>query len=193
MRKNVMWMVAAGLTVAAVLMGAAQSVVGKDQRPTSDETLLVAVKFNEGVWSAEPMSLLPCSSPSKPLSAPAQHVQFLAYDEKGEALYRFGIMDPRIVLVEDPRELPEPLKQLEFVARLPYMQGLAKVEISVPGERKEPVASVEIGRVLDEYNAAGGIQQKAACQVPSDRVDAANSPGSPAVPSDGGSVGPRAL
>ena len=193
MRKNVMWMAAAGLGAAAVLMGAAQSVVGKDQRPTSDETLLVAVKFNEGVWTAEPMSLLPCPSPSKPLSAPAQQVQFVAYDDKGEAQYRFGIMDPRIILVEDPRELPEPMKQLEFVARLPYMRGLSKVEISVPAEHKEPVATVEITKVVREYDAAGGIQQKAVCQVPSDRVDAATSPGAPITPNIGGSVALRAL
>lgn len=193
MRKNVMWIAAAGLGATAVLMGAAQSVVGKDQRPTSDETLLVAVKFNEGVWSAEPVSLLPCPSPSKPLSAPEQQLQFVAYDEKGEALYRFGIMDPRLILVEDPRELPEPLKQLEFVARLPYMHGLSKVEFSVPGERKEPVASVEITKVLAEYDAAGGVRQKAVCQVSSDRVDAEHTPGVPTTPNDGGSTVPRVL
>lgn len=139
------------------------------------------------------MSLLPCPSPSKPISAPEQQLQFVAYDEKGEALYRFGIMDPRLILVEDPRELPEPLKQLEFVARLPYMHGLSKVEFSVPGDRKEPVASVEISKVLAIYHEAGGIQQKAICQVSSDRVDAGHTPDLPASPNDGGVTAPRVL
>lgn len=193
MSKNIMWMTAAGLGAAAVLMGAAQSVVGKDERPASDETLLVAVKFNEGVWTAEPMLLLPCPSPSKPLSAPAQQMQFVAYNEKGETLYRFGIMDPRIILVEDPRELTEPLKHMEFVARLPYTRGLSKVDVNVPRERKEPVASVEISKVLAEYEAVGGIQQKAVCQVPGDRVDAVMTPAPPFVPSNGDAVASREI
>lgn len=93
-----------------------------------------------------------------------------------------------LILVEDPRELTEPLKHMEFVARLPYTRGLSKVDINVPGERKEPVASVEISKVLADYEAVGGIQQKAVCQVPGDRVDAANTPAPPFVPSNGDAV-----
>lgn len=193
MRKNVMWIAAAGLGATVVLMGAAQSVGGKNQRPSSDETLLVAVKFNEGVWSAEPMSLLPCPSPSKPVSPPEQQLLFTAYDEKGEVLYQYGIMDPRLVLVEDPRELPEPLKQLDFVARLPFVHGLSKVELYVPAERQEPITSVEVSKVLAVYNEAGGSQQKAVCQVARDQVDAVNLPGFPTPPNGGGSTPPRVL
>jgi len=156
------------VAVAIVVTGAGFGLAQGDKRVVSEESVLVDVAYDNGVWRGEVRSILPCGSPSKPLSPPEDHsVGFSVFDRSGKELYKHAFMDPRIVLIEDPRELPDLLTQVKFTAVLPYFPGMQEIRFFEDVQKRDAASLVvDMKYAVDQYEQAGGRAQKATCQIP---------------------------
>lgn len=84
-----------------------------------ESVLLVKMSYSNGKWQAKPVSVLPCGGPSKINSVSPTRSMFQLKSRDGKTLYRRYIENPRIVLVEDPKEEPPLLKETSFTLRIP--------------------------------------------------------------------------
>lgn len=95
--------------------------------PSEDGVVLIDLKFNNGEWSAGLRDILPCGSPSKPphFGAP-QSAIFLSGDGTRPVAQRL-ITNPRLPMIEDPREPPKLLEEVSFTVAVPYGKGARSV------------------------------------------------------------------
>ncbi len=102
---------------------------------TSGEmVLLMNMTYAQGRWQAQPAAVLPCGGPSKPDSSSASRSLYQLRSRDGKVLLQRYIANPRMLLVEDPREPSELLKETKFTLRIPINQ---------PGQVTIAVADVQ--------------------------------------------------
>ncbi len=91
---------------------------------TSGEiVLLVNMAYTQGRWQAEPTAVLPCGGPSKPDSVSGTRSVYQLKDRDGKVLLQRYLENPRLLLVEDPRENADLLKETKFTLRVPINQA----------------------------------------------------------------------
>jgi hypothetical protein len=90
---------------------------------SAEMVLLVNMSYAEGRWQAQPAAVLPCGGPSKPDSLSATRSLYQLKSRDGTVLVQRYIENPRRLLVEDPRELSELLKETKFTLRVPINQA----------------------------------------------------------------------
>ena len=109
-----------GIIAAAVALLA---LFGTAWAERADESvLLVQVAFSHGHWQAKAASVLPCEGPSKPDSISATRSMYQLKDRDGRVLLQRYIENPRIILVEDPREMAPMREEISFTLRIPLPQ-----------------------------------------------------------------------
>lgn len=111
---------------------------------SNESVLLVKMSYAEGRWQARPTAVLPCGAPSKPDSTAESRSVYRLRGRDGRVLFQHYITNPRIVLVENPKEAPPLRKAMEFTLRIPLAQD---------GRRPLPIK--DIGRFEFLENSRG--------------------------------------
>jgi hypothetical protein len=106
------------VTVACALL----SGVASAAEPSGESVLLMNMAYAEGRWQARPGALLPCGGPSKPDSTSGTRSLYRLKSRDGKVLMQRFIENPRMLLVEDPREPSALLKATNFTLRVPINQ-----------------------------------------------------------------------
>ena len=140
---------------------AATDEIGSAKALVTDNVMFVPVVYRDGVWyQGEEIQYAPCEPPSKPSLATDADPIIRAYTKEGEMAYEQRMRNPRLILIEDPKEPVALLKEISFELRLPYIRGISKVEFwEFPREQQEP-------SLVFEVNPEADIPGKADCQVP---------------------------
>ncbi|MCG8316552.1 MAG: hypothetical protein MI976_25345 [Pseudomonadales bacterium] len=140
---------------------AATDEIGSAKALVTDNVMFVPVEYRDGVWyQAEQITYAPCEPPSKPSLATDADPIIRAYTVEGEVAYEQGMRNPRLILIEDPKQPVGLLREISFELRLPYLRGLSRVEFwESPREQQEPSLVFEVDEAAD-------IPEKADCQVP---------------------------
>lgn len=96
------------------------SVASAQDRERPDESVvLISLAYDHGGWRARAVGVLPCPGPSKPDAVGPSSSMFQIRNRDGRVLFRRYIMNPRIILVEDPREPAAMLRQMRFTLPIP--------------------------------------------------------------------------
>lgn len=127
----------------------------------TDNVMFIPVSYVQGQWfQSNEIQYAPCEPPSKPNLGNDMDPLIRAYDVQGELVYEKGMRNPRLVLIEDPKEPAALLREISFDLRLPYLKGISKVEFwEFPREQQEPSMVIEV-------DPEAQIPEKADCQVP---------------------------
>lgn len=148
----------------------------------SDESvLLVEMSYSNGKWQAKPITILPCGGPSKVNSVSPTRSMFQLKSRDGKALYRRYIENPRIVLVEDPKEDAPLLKETKFTLRIP-LRSKGRTVVNEKDvynfeffeqERKsqKPVAQLNLSKVLPALSKQRKAGKLASCQLIEPRME----------------------
>ncbi|MCG8668220.1 MAG: hypothetical protein MI867_02315 [Pseudomonadales bacterium] len=152
---------------ASVIIAALFGVIAAGEQLSSakalvtDNVMFIPVAYNQGQWfQANEIQFAPCEPPSKPNLGNEFDPVIRAYDAQGEEIYEQGMRNPRLILIEDPKEPAALLSQIRFELRLPYVRGISRIEFwEFPREQKEPSMVLEVPRDPQ-------IPEKADCQVP---------------------------
>ena len=104
-----------------LLLALSASAMAQTER-AEETVLLMEMIYSEGRWSAKPATVLPCGGPSKPDSISMTRSMYLLRDREGKVLLQRYIQNPRIILVEDPREPMPLLREMKFRLRVPINQ-----------------------------------------------------------------------
>ena len=148
----------------------------------SDESvLLMQMSYSNGKWQARPLTILPCGGPSKPNSVSPTRSMFQLKSRDGKALYRRYIENPRIVLVEDPKEDAPLLKETKFTLRIPLRskgrtvvseKDIAHFEFfEQERESKKPVTRLNLSKALPTLSRQRKAGKLASCQLIEPRMD----------------------
>lgn len=150
------------LAIAALLgVVAAGEQLAPAKALVTQNVMFVPVGYNQGQWyQADEVQVAPCEPPSKPSLANELDPSIRAFDGNGEEIYQQGMRNPRLVLIEDPKEPVALLSEIRFELRLPYVRGIERVEFwEFPRQQKEPSLVVKV-------DPNPQIPEKADCQVP---------------------------
>lgn len=144
----------AGMIAAGDQLGSAEALV-------TDNVMFIPVAYEQGKWfQADEVQYAPCEPPSKPNLGTDADPVIRVFNEQGERLYEQGMRNPRLVLIEDPKEPVALLQDIAFELRLPYLRGAYRVEFwEFPREQQEPSMVIQVDPQAD-------IPEKADCQVP---------------------------
>ncbi len=142
----------------------------------SDESvLLINMAYDNGRWYAEPAKVLPCPGPSKPDSLSENRSMYQLSSRDGKVLYRRFITDPRIILVEDPKEPVEIADKARFTLRIP-LGGEGKRAVRLDEayvfefyqQGRDPgkaAASVEVAELVQNFAKSRSAGEPAPCQI----------------------------
>ena len=89
------------------------------QEQEDKAVLLVRMFYEAEQWSAKPLRILPCEAPSKPAPHTDRRSVLVLRGDDGKVLARRLITNPRIILIEDPKEQAKLLSQMEFTIAVP--------------------------------------------------------------------------
>lgn len=111
------------------------------QSKERDAVLLINMQYDGDRWFAKGESVLPCAGPSKPDSRSSMRSMIRLTDKSGKTVTQRYITNPRLILVEDPKERPELLKEMSFSLRVPVknasedtLSRISTFEFSEKGE-----------------------------------------------------------
>jgi hypothetical protein len=110
------------IAFALILVALSTSVFA--ERP-DEVVLLIDMQYSDGRWEAAPFALLPCAGPSKPDALSGARSMYLLRGRDGNVLLQRYIDNPRIILIEDPREGSALLEQIHFRLRIGIPQQYA--------------------------------------------------------------------
>lgn len=168
----------ANIALAVILFGLIAPVSAER---TDESVLLIAMTYSKGQWSAKPISVLPCGGPSKADSLSATRSMFQLKAADGKILYRRYIENPRIILVEDPKEPARLLDETKFTLRIPIKEAgkRAIAQKDVHGfdffengrEFKKPNASIRLDKLMPTLSRQLAVGKRASCQLIEPRVD----------------------
>ena len=157
------------ISLCIFVAGSAQSAVVKDE-----SVVLIRMSFENGQWRAMPLEILPCGAPSKPDPLTRQRSAFQLMDGKNRVLFRRHITNPRIILVEDPKEEAELLSELEFTLAVPLVEGAALFQYfeherdyrkDPRGREEQPtVATADLSEVIADFEKRRH-RERAPCQI----------------------------
>lgn len=111
------------ITAAVTFACASLSVSASAAETSREMVLLMNMGYSQGRWQAQPAAVLPCGGPSKPNSTSATRSLYQLKNAEGKVLLQRYIQNPRILLVEDPREPTDLLKETKFTLRVPINQA----------------------------------------------------------------------
>jgi hypothetical protein len=114
------------LTLACTLLSSSAWPAGS----SGETVLLMNMTYAQGRWQAQPAAVLPCGGPSKPDSLSSTRSLYQLKNRDGKVLLQHYMANPRVLLVEDPRELAGLLKEMKFTLRVPINQA-GKAAIAV--------------------------------------------------------------
>jgi len=139
-----------------------------------EAVLLVRMVFDQGQWRAKPLEILPCGAPSKPDPLTRRRSAFQLLDRSGKVLIRRFITNPRVILVEDPKEHTKLLSKLEFTLAVPFVEGATSFQFferdrDYPDDYRKMdeiagAANADLGDVVEAYQDKGR-QERAPCQI----------------------------
>ena len=157
--KKLIYSAIAMITVAGLI--AAGDQVESAKALVTDNVMFIPVAYQDGEWfQRDNIQYAPCEPPSKPNLGTDADPVIRAYDLQGELMYTKGMRNPRLVLIEDPKEPVALLRKVAFELRLPYLRGISRIEFwEFPRKQQEPSMII---RVDPDAN----IPDKADCQVP---------------------------
>lgn len=142
----------------------------------SDQSvLLIDMAYDDGRWYAEPAKVLPCAGPSKPDSLSENRSMYQLSSRDGKVLYRRFITDPRIILVEDPKEPVELADKVRFTLRIP-LGGKDKRAVRLDDayvfefyqQGRDPgkaAASIEVAELVQDFAKTRSAGEPAPCQI----------------------------
>jgi hypothetical protein len=114
------------LTLACTLLSSSAWSAGS----AGETVLLMNMTYAQGRWQAQPAAVLPCGGPSKPDSVSAIRSLYQLKSRDGKVLLQHSMTNPRVILVEDPREPAGLLKEMKFTLRVPINQpGKAAIAV----------------------------------------------------------------
>jgi hypothetical protein len=148
---------------------------------TDESVLLIAMTYSKGHWSAKPLSVLPCGGPSKADSLSATRSMFQLKSGDGKILYRRYIENPRIILVEDPKEPARLLDETKFTLRIPIKatgkRAIAQNDVygfdffENGRDFKKPNTSIRLDKVMPTLSRQLAVGKRASCQIIEPRLD----------------------
>lgn len=153
------------ITGAIIALLSSASLAQPAQTPS---TALFEMNYSNGYWNAKLMDILPCDSPSKPYQASRTNSEIRLTDYYGKTLYQRALTNPRIILMEDPRENAKLLDKTHFVLRVPVQKNTATFDFYEDAKNRKSNkadASIYVADEIERYYAKGGNLQKAACQI----------------------------
>ncbi len=161
-----------GAIVIGLCLLLAGSVEGAERKDES--VLLVRMTFDRGQWSATPLKILPCGAPSKPDPLTRERSTFVLKDGRGKVLFRRLITNPRIILVEDPKERAKLLSEMKFTLAVPFVEDATSFQFFEREqdyredhqkiEARPGTAVADLSDVVASYER-GGRQERASCQI----------------------------
>ena len=166
------------LVTSLVLFLVAGTAWAQRQERPDESVLLVAMAFNRGVWQAAPVKVLPCPGPSKPDSTAANRSMYQLKNRQGKVIFRHYITNPRIILVEDPREPAALLPRMKFALRIPIRhEGSRAVQyrdvhsfefferVRDEGGRDKPSVSLRLDAAMGRLTRTQEAGIRLPCQV----------------------------
>lgn len=161
-----------GIIVIGLCLFLTSNIEGRERK--EEAVLLVQMTFDQGQWSAKPLKILPCGAPSKPDPLSRQRSTFTLRDVGGKLLFRRLITNPRIILVEDPKEPAKLLSKMDFTLAVPFVTGAASFQFfEREGDYREDhqkikaaaaTAVADLRAVIANYERRGR-QERASCQI----------------------------
>jgi len=134
-----------------------------------DSVVLVHLIFKDENWSVGPdeVLVLPCAAPTKFIRGTESDPLIRVLGSNNEPVYQRQMNNPRLILIEDPKEEPLLLEEVSFKLRFELMDGMEILEFWYDSlEQKEPSLIVDLRDAIKRYLEAGGPDQKAPCQQP---------------------------
>lgn len=142
----------------------------------SDEAvLLIDMAYSQGRWQAKPAAVLPCGGPSKPDSISLTRSLYQLKNADGKVLMRRYIENPRIILVEDPREPSALLEEIKFRLRIPIRQegktAISPKEIQIfeffenGRHQREPSVVVRVDKELEAISKPTESGKRPSCAI----------------------------
>ncbi len=166
------------LAIGSILLLAAGPALGQEQERPDESSLLIAMSYDGGVWQARATKVLPCPGPSKPDNLSPARSMFQLKNREGKVLYRRYILNPRIILVEDPREPAPLLKQTRFTLAVPIKhEGKRGVQyrdvsafeffekVGTDRQQEKPSVSVRLDKDMEELTRTAEAGKRVPCQV----------------------------
>ena len=166
------------LVTSLVLFLVAGTAWAQRQERPDESVLLVDMAFNRGVWQAAPVKVLPCPGPSKPDSTATNQSMFQLRNRDGKVLFRRYIMNPRIVLVEDPKVPAGLLQTTKFTLRIPIRHEGARAvgyrdvhsfeffeRVSGDAARDKPSVSLRLDTAMERLTRTQDAGIRVPCQV----------------------------
>jgi len=141
----------------------------------SKGTILVPIDYKDERWlvGEKGVTVLPCEPPTPFYSGSEIQPLVQIVDTNGEVVYeRNEALDPRFLLYEGPSDQPHILEEVSFTLRLPLLAGMQTLEYTVAPrdeearKEQEPDLIVDLGPAVEQYEAAGAMEQEAPCQQP---------------------------
>lgn len=149
------------------LLLAASAAAAAPAQDGPNSVMLLDFNYAYGKWSVKPYKALPCEAPSKPDHWSPTSSRLVIHDYWGKAVYQRAIANPRIILVEDPREPVDLLKKVSFTVAVPLTEEMSILAFHEgANERKSPSARLDIGAAAAEYWASRASAKQADCQFP---------------------------
>lgn len=146
-----------------------------------ESVLLIEMHFSKGKWQAKPLSILPCGGPSKVESTAPMRSMLQLKSRDGKILFRRHIGNPRLVLIEDPKEEPRLLAETTFTLRIPLRsQGRSMVSekevysfefFEDSRDDKKPATRLNLSKVMPELSRLRTTNKRASCQLIKPRMD----------------------
>jgi len=134
-----------------------------------DSVVLVPLIFEKETWSLNPegVTVLPCAAPTKFIRGTEGDPLIRVLGANKEPVYERQMNNPRLILIEDPREEPSLLDEVSFKIRFKLADGMELFEFWYnPRAQEEPSVTVDLREAIKKYVDAGGVDQEAPCQQP---------------------------
>ena len=146
-----------------------------------ESVLLIDMTYSQGRWQAKPITVLPCDGPSKPDSISRTRSMFQLKSREGKVLFRRFIENPRIILVEDPKESVSLLKETRFTLRIPIRQE-GKRAINLKDihtfdffesgrEQEKPSVSARLDTSMPLLSKPQATAKRLSCQIAAPTAD----------------------
>ena len=165
--RNALWKISLFALVAATTLLTIWPAPGYSQTKDSSSVVLVPLTFEDERWFLGPgeISILPCEAPSKFIQGAESDplIRILGPEEK--VIYQRQMRNPRLILVEDPKEVPPLLSKVSFNLKFALIDGMETFEFWYDrGRQKEATVTANLQDPIKEYMSKGGPLQKAPCQ-----------------------------
>ena len=134
-----------------------------------ESVIIIPLVYENGVWKSpvDSVKILPCKPPAKIWKASANNPRIVLKGENQKVIMDYNILDPRIILPEDPEGEYKLLDKVTYDLRLPFEEGIKNFEFFLdPIKSGEPTISLDLSKIVEEYKPTEAERRKAPCQEP---------------------------